>query len=243
MNTLQDLIGEAHIERNILKYPELNAHTKTLYLQDEVWKDIVNFEGIYQISNIGRIKRLAQRIIKPFRNEEIILRVSNDTAGYPQVTLAYNKRRVARVHRLVAEHFLESPSEALKQACVAGGCPYVLINHKDGQPTNPHVSNLEWCSPLHNNLHGKNNLANPLITGSACYTSVLVEEDVTEIIRLLKQGKLSQEKIGAMFGVKQITISNIWCGRSWSHFTGIKWKARSRKHKPKSEAIAEQKLK
>ena len=75
-----------------MKYPELNEHTKTLHLQDEIWKDIENFEGIYQISNFGRVKRLAQKIIKPFRNEEIILRISNDTAGYPQVTLAYNKR-------------------------------------------------------------------------------------------------------------------------------------------------------
>lgn len=225
-----------------MKYPELNNYSKILNLEGEAWKDIVNFEGFYQISNLGRVKRLAQQQVKPRRKTELILKANNDTAGYPQIILGYNKKRVARVHRLVAEHFLQPPSEELILACLAGSCKYVLVNHIDGDVANPHILNLEWCSPSHNNYHGKTNLANPKVTGSACYAAILKEQDVLKIIKLLKQGQLSQEKIGEKFGVKQITISNIWCGRSWSHLTGIKWKARTRKQQAKSPILAEQNI-
>ena len=242
MSTLQERIGVVPIERRTLKYPELNNYSEILNLEGEFWKDIVNFEGFYRISNLGRVKRLAQQQVKPRRKQELILKATNDTAGYPQVILGYNKKRVARVHRLVAEHFLQPPSEELISACLVGRCKYVLVNHIDGDTTNPNILNLEWCSPSRNSLHGKSNLANPKMTGSACYTSVLKEQDVLKIIELLEQGTLSQEKIGEMFGVKQITISNLWCGRSWSHLTGIKWKARSRKQRVKSCVMAEQNI-
>lgn len=216
---------------------------------EEIWKDIKGFENIYQVSNQGRVKRLATTTI--MRNQvssweqrlpEYIFNPSLDSHGYPQVVLSMGeKKRAARVHRLVAEAFLSEPSEELVETCKSAGLDYVLVNHKDTDTTNNVWSNLEWCSPKFNCdwsvASGTHNTET--IKGSLNYNSELTEEDVTAIVALLKSKAMSQEKIGEMYGVKQITISNIWTGRSWAWFTGIPWKARSRKKRQRSLAIAE----
>jgi hypothetical protein len=217
-----------------MKYPELNTYSDVLCLEGEIWKDIKDFEGYYQVSNLGRVKRLdfsVQRGGVVYRYKGMVLKANNDTRGYPQLVLNFNTKRTARVHRLVAEAFLQPPSQELMEVCKSSGLDYALINHIDENKFNPAVSNLEWCSSAHNNSYGKSRKGVASMSGSASKHSILVEEDVTEILRLLHKKVLSQEKIANLFGVKQITISNIWTGRSWSHFTGIPWKERSwRKH-------------
>lgn len=215
----------------------------------EIWKDIKEYEGIYQVSNLGRVKRL--KVLRLMSNqvtsweqifEEYIFKPSNDTRGYPQVLLTMGKRkRVARVHRLVAECFLQEPSEELVNTCKLAGLDYVLVNHKDNDPMNNAYTNLEWCSPKFNCdwcvTSGTHNT--DTIKGSKNYNSELTEENVSDIVKLLKERTLSQQKIADMYGVKQITISNIWTGRSWSWFTGIPWKPRSRKKGKISESLSE----
>ena len=216
---------------------------------EEIWKDIKDFESIYQISSQGRVKRLATTTI--MRNQitswvqplaEYIFKPSLDGHGYPQVSLSIGEnKRTARIHRLVAEAFLPEPSEELVETCRSAGLDYVMVNHKDTDTTNNVWSNLEWCSPKFNCdwavTSGTHNTET--IKGSLNYNSELTEQDVTDIVALLKSKAMSQEKIGEMYGVKQITISNIWTGRSWAWFTGIPWKARSRKKKQRSVSIAE----
>lgn len=198
----------------------------------EVWKDIKNYEGVYQVSNLGRVKRLATTTI--MRNqtccweqplEERVFTPSPSRQGYPQVVLTMgNNKRTARVHRLVAEHFLKPPSEELVQDCLKTGLSYVPVNHIDNNPANSRVENLEWCNIKHNNdwcretrraRYDKN-------TGDSNFNNILSKDDVLKIVELVKGGKLSQTEIAEQFGVKQITVSNIWKGRSWSWWTGIK---------------------
>jgi hypothetical protein len=218
-----------------MNYTELNKLSNVLCLEGELWRDIHGFEGYYQVSNLGRVKRLACiKIIKGgvlLKYNEKILVASNDTSGYPQVALRFNTKRVARVHRLVAEAFLFPPSSELIDECISAGLNYVTVNHKDENTCNARIENLEWCTPLYNNTHGKSRKCIPSKSGESAKNAILTEEDVLEIVRLVSEKKLSQEKIAEMFGVKQITVSNIWTGRSWSHLTGIPWKARSRKPK------------
>lgn len=99
---------------------------------EEIWKDIENYEGLYQISNLGRIKSLKC-------GKEKLKKPSNNGRGYLQVCLRKNcERKNFMVHRLVAQAFLSNPNN-LPQ-----------VNHKDENPHNNCVYNLEWCDNQYN---------------------------------------------------------------------------------------------
>lgn len=229
-----------------LTYPELNNYNDVWEMNGEEWRDVVGHEGKYQVSNYGRVRRLTTTSIG--RNQSasfeiqlpaVMMLPNKDTKGYPQVGLSW-PRRVARVHRIVAEAFLPAPSAELLQECRAAGLNYVLVNHKDKNPANPNVNNLEWCSPKYNMDHSKAEMSEGIksFSGSKSYMAILDEKDVLSIVEILRQGGISQQALADQYGVKQITISNIWTGRSWAHLTGIPRKERSRKAR-KTKAIAE----
>lgn len=103
---------------------------------NETWKDITGYEGLYQVSDLGRVRSLKfgkVRILNPGRIK----------SGYLMVGLCRDgKVRNVRVHRLVAEAFIPNPSN----------CP--VINHKDENPGNNVVDNLEWCTAKYNTNYG-----------------------------------------------------------------------------------------
>lgn len=214
----------------------------------EVWRDIVGYEGIYQVSNKGRVKRLAQRRInsnqaKSWEQEypETLLRGSIDSKGYRQVNLSFGLEgnNYLLLHRVVARAFLGEPSDELKKECIKGGYKVVLVNHKDSNRLNNEVNNLEWCTPSYNAdyMMETNKPDYSGRSGSNARHSLLVEADVDEILRLRLLGR-SQQSIADTFGVKQITISNIVTGRSWSSYTGIPRKERNKgKNAAKSKSI------
>ena len=230
--------GRHVIDWRAMHYPELNNYIHMWELPSEIWKDIETHVGKYQVSSLGRVRRLAFE--KQSRNQSttftlklkpLIMKVNPDSKGYSQVTLG-SPRRVCRVHRLVAETFLEKPTENLVNKCKEAGLDYVQVNHKDFNRCNPNLNNLEWCSPVENYAHSKDNIENGYRknTGQLNCNALLTNKDVLEIVELLNTKKYSQEVLAKMFGVKQITISNINTGKSWTHLTG---KTRSRKSKRK----------
>jgi len=102
----------------------------------EIWKEIDGWEGIYQVSNYGRLKSFKG---DPQGN---VLSNVNKTGGYFSVVLCFrDKKRYVRMHRLVAEAFLFRRNRLLQ------------INHKDGDKQNNKVENLEWVTPRENMLH------------------------------------------------------------------------------------------
>lgn len=116
----------------------------------EIWKDVKNYEGIYQISNLGRIKSLSRVFIQKNgiekRIKERILKQVKDSKGYYFVGLHKNSQILQyRVHRLIAEYFI--PNEYNK--------PH--INHKNGIKTDNQINNLEWCTVSENNQHAYTN--------------------------------------------------------------------------------------
>lgn len=108
----------------------------------EIWKDIHGYEGLYQVSNLGRVKsfRASAKLGSP---KEYILKASLINSGYEVVTLyKKDKREKFQVHRLVASEFLENPNN------------FPCVNHKDENKLNNRADNLEWCSYLYNNNYG-----------------------------------------------------------------------------------------
>lgn len=175
----------------------------------EVWKDVVGYEGIYQVSDMGGIRVLDRLVAygdgvrgaRLKRGHDLIPQVMEK--GHLIVQLYRDgTQRGGLIHRLVLEAFV-GPCPAGMEGC-----------HNDGNPANNHLGNLRWDTPKANNLdkniHGTQN------TGSKHGMSVLVEAQVAEIKRRLRLGD-SQRNIAKDFGVHQVTISKINRGLLWSH--------------------------
>lgn len=119
---------------------------------EEIWKDVIGYEGFYQVSNQGRVKRLPyqttgrtrgckKEYIKKF--PERIMKATICANGYYRVSLSKNGKLIYQhIHRLVAEAFIPNPNN------------YPCVNHKDEVKTNNNVNNLEWCSYRYNNCYG-----------------------------------------------------------------------------------------
>jgi hypothetical protein len=105
----------------------------------EIWRDIKGYEGLYQISNLGRVKSL-------YFKKELILKPSINSKGYCSIVLYNNSKRTVTVHSLVAKTFLDNPNNL------------PMVNHKDEIKTNNKVDNLEWCDVRYNNNYGNRNI-------------------------------------------------------------------------------------
>lgn len=108
----------------------------------EIWKDIKDYEGLYQVSNLGRVKRLAHKRCdrNQMLKERIVKTVIPKKDWYPYLSLCKNGARKNHfIHRLVAEAFIPNTHN------------FPCINHIDGNKKNNAISNLEWCTFSHNN--------------------------------------------------------------------------------------------
>lgn len=116
----------------------------------EIWKDIKGFEGLYQVSNEGRVKSLDHIIvcnngkgIATKLTKGKIKKFTEWTKGYKRVTLSKDGiEKQYSVHRLVAEAFIDNPYNL------------PCVNHKDENPSNNVWTNLEWCTHKYNMNYG-----------------------------------------------------------------------------------------
>lgn len=130
----------------------------------EFWKPVKNFEGLYEISNLGNVKTLKRtwRVLnyqskkyQTMYNKEKLMNCVISKTGYKQVVLMKNNKKTFKlIHRLVAEAFINNTEN---KPCV---------NHKDGNKLNNNVNNLEWCTYKENNIHAwKNGLPKSYLKG------------------------------------------------------------------------------
>lgn len=176
----------------------------------EIWKSIKEYEGFYEVSNLGRIRSL-------FGGKAFIMKLSEDKDNYLIIILAkQGNKKTKKVHRLVLETFI-------------GECPKgYQTGHLDGNKQNNILSNLKWITPkenaYHKILHGttatgfKNGAythPEKIRKGDQVNTSKLTEEQVIFIRKNAKKGNYSY--IGRLFGVSHTAIRLIITGKNWKH--------------------------
>jgi len=163
----------------------------------EIWRDIEGFEGSYKISNYGQVKSLSRYIlfktgyIKDHKGGMLKFNVNKD--GYCRICLRGIKGDTHLfIHRLVANAFILNPENK----------PFV--NHKDFNPSNNEVSNLEWVTHQENILHARNNRP----------WRKLDINKAKQIRHLLNEGA-ERKSIQKWYGVKEMTISDIFNNKTW----------------------------
>lgn len=165
-------------------------------MSDEVWADIKGFDGKYQVSNKGNVRRLNGR-------RHACLSLGKNTSGYLQVKLyGSGFTRHAYVHHLVLEAFVSSRPIGL-EAC-----------HNDGNRTNNDRMNLRWDTRANNcfdrKAHGTENI------GERHGASKLTSTQVIQMRNELESG-MSQRMAAKKFGVSQSTVRDIAHRKKWAH--------------------------
>ena len=166
---------------------------------EEVWKDVKDFEGLYQVSNIGNVKRLVSKRVFAER----LIGSSIDRYGYVKRVLCKNGKMFHFTeHRLVGMAFVENPQNK------------ATINHINGIKTDNKVENLEWNTQLENKQNAVNSgLTN--LKGTNHPKCKLSEEQVLEIREIgFSQTRTSLSK---KYGVCRNSILGIIMGKSWNH--------------------------
>ena len=111
---------------------------------NERWASVLGYEGLYEVSDCGRVKNAEGKILKP--------QPYGGQREYRAVGLSrHSKQKTTGIHRLVAECFVGLPTKHNPDGTPMRTAPE--INHKDGNPANNYYTNLEWCDRYYNNSH------------------------------------------------------------------------------------------
>ena len=187
-------------------------------LPNEEWRDVVGWEGLYQVSNLGRVKSLPRCIEhkdgREFFYPSKVIKNQKIGTGYRSVVLhRANIKNQYDVHRLVAETFIPNPNNLSD------------VNHKDGCKTNNILSNLEWCSRSDNLKHAyKNGL-------SRVHIDEAIKECSRPVIQHAPSGEIiaeyaSARKAAKASGYNQGRISQYCRGenKKYSTYKGYIWR-------------------
>lgn len=175
---------------------------------EEIWKDVVGFEGTHQVSNLGRVKSLQglkNNQYKAFDKPERILKGSINSDGYISISVGNSKKgKRTTIHRLVAAAFIPNP---LRRG---------NVNHISGIKTDNRVENLEWVSHSENMLHAhKTGLIKP-----TCGRQKLTKADLIEIKKLFKFG-FSAAKIAELYDFSDTQI-RATKKRTWNYINNVR---------------------
>lgn len=181
----------------------------------EEWRDIAGYEGLYQVSNLGRVRSL-DRVIKCVdsirRYKGCMLRLAKQGNGYMSVSLQKSgDRKTKLVHRLVAQAFIQNPDNLPE------------VNHLDENKENNVVDNLEWVTQAENNAYGEG-----YINRSKNAPKGSINSTARPVLKYSLDGKLLAEYYSAMEagranGCRQSGISECCNGKQKTAY-GYIWK-------------------
>lgn len=156
-----------------------------------VWRFITGYDGRYQISIHGQVWSATKRdFMKPMVTDKGYLTVELRKGGH---------RSKARIHRLVAEAFIPNPDNLPE------------VNHKDGDKTNNHVSNLEWCTHSDNLKHAYQTGLEKVVSGEKHHWSKLTQDQAEYIRKVYKKRDpvFGGKPLAQKYGVSIWTIMNV----------------------------------
>jgi len=163
---------------------------------EEIWKPIRGFSGVYEVSNLGRVKSNHKRM----SYNKGILRQYKSKKGYMSIVLdPRGKCKFMYTHRLVAQHFILN-SKKRKE-----------VNHIDNNPSNNNVLNLEWLTKKQNIKYSIKQNRN--VKGEQVKTHKLKKED----IKYIRSCGKDAEKLAYIFNVSKKHIIQIIKGKTWKH--------------------------
>lgn len=172
---------------------------------NEEWRDIPGYEGLYQVSDTGKIKSVIRRGSFVAGRKK---RLSRHVTGYQYVSLTARdgSEKKHYIQRLVMMSF--EPIDSAE---------HLDVNHVDGNKLNNSIGNLEWLSHRDNIIHARTVLkAWPDMRGERSANAKLTDDDV-RTIRALHLSGLKQKDIAARYNVSQPTIGYIVHGKTWGH--------------------------
>lgn len=170
----------------------------------EEWRPVLGFEGLYEVSSVGRVRRLAgvDGIGRP-RPARMVRPCPTNNGGHLRVMLFPGNGAVPmRVHRLVAEAWHGPRPQGLE------------INHIDGDKLNNTPGNLEYITPAENNAHAVRLKLHAY--GERTGNSYMFEPTIIKIRRLYREGMKATE-IGKLYGMKLSAVQTIVERRTWAH--------------------------
>lgn len=150
----------------------------------EIWRTVKGYEGLYEVSNKGRVRTIERLRVKPK-----IKSVREDKDGYLVLNLFKEEYKTKKVHRLVGIAFIKGDTS-------------LEINHKNGVRSDNNVENLEWVNSSQNNKHKYDKL------GRITHLRKLTKSQVIEIRRLRKEGQ-TYKQLMKKFNVSEITLYRI----------------------------------
>lgn len=174
----------------------------------ETWKDIKEYEGVYQISNLGNVKSL-DRILKnrwgSYTRRGGIMTI-NKCNRYSAINLFVNwKFKHCKIHRLVATAFIPNPENKPE------------VNHINCNRYDNRVENLEWCTASENMQHAKRMGLRPDFKGDKNPAAKLSYKKVEEIKRKYLSDTISMSKLADEYGVSKSTIFNAINNNFWNN--------------------------
>lgn len=184
---------------------------------DEIWKDIEGYEGLYQVSNLGRVRsllRINRCFDKTYIRKGKVLKGMSDKDGYSYVLLS--KEGVQRkflIHRLVAKHFILNPQN------------FPQVNHKNEVVNDNRLENLEWCDCVYNIRYG---------TGVKRRAELQTNKHGAKVVlQFTLDGEFIREfpstmEIVRVYGFRQSHINECCLGKAKSSY-GYVWKYKDKR--------------
>ncbi len=165
----------------------------------EQWRPVVGYEGVYAVSNHGRVMRTSIHDKRKIG----ILKPRPNSKGYLRVSLWVNNKGVFHfVHRLVMAAFKGDPNG-------------LVVNHIDSNYLNNHLSNLEYCTQAQNMQHMVKQGRRIYLNGEGGFNVKLTWDKVNEIRSLYATGKYTLRALGLMFNVDPTNIGSIVHRETW----------------------------
>jgi hypothetical protein len=172
-------------------------------MNQQIWKPVVGYEGLYEVSDQGRVRSIEHQTKLGPRGGRVLSRATEKRLGYVKVNLYRDgKARSVRVHCLVLEAFRGSCPEGME------GC------HDNGNRSDNRLDNLRWDTRPAN--HADKHRHGTMMSGERHYASKLDEGAVRRAFRL-RDGGISVADIATDLGVSAATVHDAFRGKTWKH--------------------------